>query len=155
MDVIRFGVIGLGFGQHHVRTLANMPEAKLVAVADRSPDLPGGLNGFAAAYGATAYRDGVEMIEREELDAVSICTPRKMIARAAASTSRTRAPPPIQTCSPTTDTAWIAPPPDRLTSTRSQLAPPSVERRMRLTCRRKTRRSFRCTRRRRAACRTA
>ena len=74
MDVIRMGVIGLGFGQHHVRTLANMPEAKLVAVADRSPDLPGGLNGFAAAYGAAAYRDGIEMIQREELDAVSLCT---------------------------------------------------------------------------------
>jgi predicted dehydrogenase len=76
MDKIRIGVVGLGFGQHHVRTLANMPQAKLAAVADRSPNpnLAGGLEGFAAAYGAAAYRDGVEMIEREELDAVSICT---------------------------------------------------------------------------------
>jgi len=74
MDKIKIGVIGLGFGQQHVRTLANMPEAELVAVADRNPDLPGGLEGYAAAYGAAAYRDGVEMIEREELDAVSICT---------------------------------------------------------------------------------
>ena len=74
MNKFRIGVIGLGFGQHHVRTLANMPEAELVAVADRHPDLPAGLEGFAAAYGAAAYRDGIEMIEREELDAVSICT---------------------------------------------------------------------------------
>ena len=37
---IRIGVIGLGFGRHHVRTLANMPEAELVAVADRHPRPP-------------------------------------------------------------------------------------------------------------------
>ena len=59
MSKIRIGVIGLGFGRHHVRTLANMPDAQLVAVADRSPDLPGGLEGFAAAYGAAAYRDAL------------------------------------------------------------------------------------------------
>ena len=36
MDPIRIGVIGLRFGQQHVRTLANMEEAQLVAVADRN-----------------------------------------------------------------------------------------------------------------------
>ena len=36
MDKIRIGVIGLRFGQWHVRTLANMPEAQLVAIADRA-----------------------------------------------------------------------------------------------------------------------
>ncbi|MBN1580831.1 MAG: Gfo/Idh/MocA family oxidoreductase [Anaerolineae bacterium] len=71
---IRIGVVGLGFGQHHVRTLANMDEARLVAVADRHPDVPGGLDGYARQYGAKAYQDGIEMIERESLDAVSLCT---------------------------------------------------------------------------------
>ena len=70
---LRIGVIGLGFGQHHVRTLANMAEAKLVAVADRSFDAPGGLTDFAARYNANAYRDGLEMMARERLDAVSLC----------------------------------------------------------------------------------
>ena len=80
MSKIRIGVIGLGFGRHHVRTLANMEDAQLVAVADRNPTglAPGRegaerLETYAASYGATAYRDGVEMIECEELDAVSIC----------------------------------------------------------------------------------
>lgn len=73
MSTIRIGVIGLKFGRHHVRTLANMEDAQVVAVADRS-DVPGGLEAYAASYGATAYRDGIEMIERQELDAVSICT---------------------------------------------------------------------------------
>ena len=73
MDRIRIGVIGLGFGRFHVRTLANMEEAELVAIADTNPDLPGGLEGYAAGYGAKAYRDGIEMMEKEELDAVSLC----------------------------------------------------------------------------------
>jgi predicted dehydrogenase len=74
MEKIRIGVIGLKFGQHHVRTLANMDDARLVAIADRHPDVPGGLEVYAAQYGARAYHDGLEMIEREELDAVSLCT---------------------------------------------------------------------------------
>jgi predicted dehydrogenase len=79
MSTIRIGVIGLRFGRHHVRTLANMEDVQVVAVADRNPDpalrgAPGGLEAYAASYGATAYHDGLEMIEREELDAVSICT---------------------------------------------------------------------------------
>ena len=73
MNRVRIGVVGLGFGQQHVRTLANMIDAELVAVADRSSNLPGGLEGYAAHYGAKAYRDGVEMIEQEGLDAVTIC----------------------------------------------------------------------------------
>jgi predicted dehydrogenase len=72
MDRIRIGVIGLGFGLQHVRTLVNMPEAHLVAVADRNSAHSG--EAVAAQYGARAYRDGVEMLENEALDAVSICT---------------------------------------------------------------------------------
>lgn len=74
MDRIRIGVIGLGFGQHHVRTLANLAAADLVAVADRNPDAAGGLDAYAAQYGATPYCDGIEMMDRAPLDAVSICT---------------------------------------------------------------------------------
>jgi predicted dehydrogenase len=74
MDAIRIGVIGLGFGQHHVHTLANMPEARITAVADLKVGFPGGLQAYAARYGAEGYRDGLAMIESEDLDAVSICT---------------------------------------------------------------------------------
>ena len=72
---IRFGVIGLNFGQQIVRTLANIEEAQLVAIAHRHDDhLPGGLEDYAAKYEAAAYRDGSEMLEKEKLDAVCICT---------------------------------------------------------------------------------
>ena len=73
MGPLKWGVIGLGFGQHHVRTLVNMAQVDLVAVADRNPDVPGGLEAYAVQYGVRAYRDGIKMIENEELDAVSLC----------------------------------------------------------------------------------
>ena len=86
MDKIRIGVVGLGFGQHHVRTLANLDAYEVVAVADRVPDLPDGLAAYAKHYGATPYEDAIEMMEAEKLDAVSICTSprwRKPIIEAA------------------------------------------------------------------------
>ena len=75
MEKIRIGVIGLRFGRQLVRTLANMEDADIVALADRSFDLPSGLYDYAAQYGAVAYLDGIEMMRQEELDAVVICTP--------------------------------------------------------------------------------
>lgn len=74
MQKIRIGVVGLRFGRQHVRTFANMEDVELVAIADRNPNLPEGLDAFAAHYGAKAWQDGVAMIEEAELDAVSICT---------------------------------------------------------------------------------
>ncbi|MEM7736655.1 MAG: Gfo/Idh/MocA family oxidoreductase [Deinococcota bacterium] len=71
---INIGVVGLKFGHYHVQTLANLPGVRLVAVADRSAELPKGLDAYAHSYGATAYRDGLELLDHPELDAVSICT---------------------------------------------------------------------------------
>lgn len=70
MDKVRIGVIGLRFGQHLVRTLANMPGVKLAAVADRSSHFVEGLDAYAAGVGAKAYIAGMSMIEQEALDAV-------------------------------------------------------------------------------------
>jgi predicted dehydrogenase len=70
-EPIRIGVIGLGFGQHHVRTLVNLDGAKLVAVADRRQE-----RGEACArqYGVTGYTDGIEMMQKEDLAAVCVCS---------------------------------------------------------------------------------
>jgi predicted dehydrogenase len=73
MDKIRIGVIGLGFGQLHVRTLVNMEEAHLVAVADHTTGAPDRLRTVAEQYGIKGYHDGLEMLEQETLDAVSLC----------------------------------------------------------------------------------
>ncbi len=73
MERIRIGVVGLGFGRHHVRTLANMEEAHLVAAADDRVGGPDPPEAFAAAHGAAFYAGGLRMMERERLDAVSLC----------------------------------------------------------------------------------
>lgn len=70
---MRVGVLGLGFGIHLVHTLANRADVTLAALADRNPDR--GVKGLADRYGATGYRDGPEMIDRADLDAVVIATP--------------------------------------------------------------------------------
>lgn len=87
MNPLRIGVVGLGFGQLHVYTLANMHDVRITALADKQGNVPGGMDAFAARYGAKAYASAEEMIEREELDAISICTSpryREKVIRAAA-----------------------------------------------------------------------
>ena len=69
---VRIGVIGLKFGYQHVQTLLTMPEVELVAVADRSADVS-----YLSRYGIKVYRDGLELLQGETLDAVSICTSPK------------------------------------------------------------------------------
>ncbi len=72
MDKIRVGVVGLNFGRYHVRTFSVMDEYRLVAIADRTAT---DLDDYAARHGATPYRDALEMMAQEDLDAVSLCVP--------------------------------------------------------------------------------
>jgi predicted dehydrogenase len=65
---VRIGVIGLKFGYFHVQTLLTMPDVELVAVADRSADAS-----YVSRYGVKSYKDGLELLQQEKLDAVSIC----------------------------------------------------------------------------------
>jgi predicted dehydrogenase len=69
---LRMGVIGLRFGYHHVQTLLTMTDVELVAVADRSAD-----TSYVSKYGVKTYQDGLELLQQEKLDAVSICTSPK------------------------------------------------------------------------------
>lgn len=72
-EPIRVGVVGYGFGEHHVRTLVNLSEANLVAVADfqRLEHL----RSVAERQGFRAYGSAAEMIAHEALDAITICVP--------------------------------------------------------------------------------
>jgi predicted dehydrogenase len=73
---IRLGVIGAGtFGQNHLITfsqLARQGRAELIAVADINPSL---LKTRSNEFGIRSYLDYREMLEQENLDAVSIATP--------------------------------------------------------------------------------
>jgi predicted dehydrogenase len=77
-DRTRIGIVGLKLGQWHVETIAAMPDAVVAAVAENNPANVGGdVPKYAAQIGARAYSDGVEMMEKETLDAVSLCVSPK------------------------------------------------------------------------------
>ena len=70
---LRFGIVGAGvIAPTHAKAISGLPDAELVAVADI---LPQKAEKLAAAYGCTAYADVQQMLAREKLDVVEICTP--------------------------------------------------------------------------------
>jgi hypothetical protein len=71
---LRVGLAGVGrFGQLHAGVLADLPGVELAALAD--PD-PIGLARVADRHGVTArYRDALELIADDSLDAVVLATP--------------------------------------------------------------------------------
>ncbi|MBA4492849.1 Gfo/Idh/MocA family protein [Paenactinomyces guangxiensis] len=82
MKKVRVGIIGCGSiaKYRHIAEYADHPDVELAAFCDI---VTGRAESFAAQYGGKAYRDYVEMIEQESLDAVSICTPNVIHAPAA------------------------------------------------------------------------
>ena len=76
---VRVGVIGAGAicRDHHIPSLARMPGAVLVAVAD--PD-PGARERVRAGAGAAVHEDPGELIARGDLDAVVIGAPSHLHA---------------------------------------------------------------------------
>ena len=66
------GASGFGMGHAHARGYAASPEAALVALADLSQE---NARAFQAEHGGEQiYQDYREMLAREHLDIVSICT---------------------------------------------------------------------------------
>jgi predicted dehydrogenase len=72
---LRVGIIGLGIGARHASSYALLPNVEIVAMADPAPNrLGASVEEFCGHYGAKPYTNGYEMMEKEKLDAVSICT---------------------------------------------------------------------------------
>lgn len=72
MEKLRVGVIGIGFiGAAHVEALRRLGYVDVVAVADAG----GGAAKAESLYVPHGYDDYREMIQKEDLDAVHICTP--------------------------------------------------------------------------------
>jgi UDP-N-acetyl-2-amino-2-deoxyglucuronate dehydrogenase len=71
---LRFALVGAGvIGKVHARALIDLPDvAELVAVVDRDPAKAKAL---AGQYGAEASTDLDAMLRRDDIDAVTICTP--------------------------------------------------------------------------------
>ena len=72
---VKVGIIGTGWiAEAHAVEYKKMPDVEVVALADL---VPGKAEKFKATWGldgARCYLSGHEMLENEELDAVSICT---------------------------------------------------------------------------------
>ena len=70
---VRVGMIGAGrMANVHANCMADIPEARIVAVADILPERAQALS---ERTGATAYTDYRKMLDREQLDAVYVATP--------------------------------------------------------------------------------
>jgi predicted dehydrogenase len=83
---LRVGLIGCGkVANLHARALAQVPEAELVAVCSRSADKAAE---FAGQYGVAGYADLSEMIERERVQVLIICTPHPNHAAPAITAAR-------------------------------------------------------------------
>ncbi len=74
MKKIKLGLIGCGrISKNHFEAVSQIPEADFVAVCDIIPEKA---QAAAGTYGSKAiYTNHLEMLEKEKLDAVSICTP--------------------------------------------------------------------------------
>ena len=71
---LRVGIIGCGWiAEAHLKEYLNMPDVEVVAFADL---VPGKAEAFAKKNGAGGryYLSHADMLDNEELDAVSICT---------------------------------------------------------------------------------
>src|SRR6266568_1001923 len=70
---LRFGIIGCGvIARFHAEAITSLPDAQLIAVADSIPERAQKLG---EAFQVTPYSDFQEMLAREQLDVVDICTP--------------------------------------------------------------------------------
>ena len=73
---MRVAVIGLaGVGRAHVDRWAKSPNAELVSVCDINRQIA---DEFASEYEVKGYASTEEMLDREDLTAISICTPPKV-----------------------------------------------------------------------------
>ena len=72
MEPLRVGVIGLGIGTAHLVAYSKLTDVQIIAVADLRQEVA---QREAVRFGAKAYADAHQMIAKEKLDAVSICTP--------------------------------------------------------------------------------
>jgi predicted dehydrogenase len=73
VDAVRVGVVGAGWiAREHRRVLDDVADAELAAVCDTDLDRAGAL---ADGTGARTYADWRELLDREDLGALFVCTP--------------------------------------------------------------------------------
>jgi len=77
-EIVRFGLIGCGrISPRHIQSLAQIPSGSLVAVADV---IESRAERAAGETGAEPYTDYRRLLDRRDIDVVTICTPSGMHA---------------------------------------------------------------------------
>ncbi|MFW9830237.1 MAG: Gfo/Idh/MocA family oxidoreductase [Candidatus Thorarchaeota archaeon] len=73
MKPIGVGVIGIGaWGKNHIRIFSELEETTLVAIAERDTERG---KAFSKKYDTIHYASADELFRRNDIDAVTICTP--------------------------------------------------------------------------------
>ncbi|MEY7848399.1 Gfo/Idh/MocA family protein [Natrarchaeobius sp. A-rgal3] len=73
MTTVRYGIVGVGgFGSAHAKYVDRIDGATLVAGAATTES---SVASFGSSFDAAGYTDHLEMLESEDLDAISVCTP--------------------------------------------------------------------------------
>jgi len=81
VDPIRAAVIGLGIGRHHIQAFQHVPGVEVVAIADTDEKaLDRARSDFSIPFATTEYQ---RVLERDDVDIVSICTPDRFHAEQA------------------------------------------------------------------------
>ena len=76
MKPIGIGIIGAGrMGETHAAGFTALENVRVLAIADSNPERA---DQFAQKQNCTAYTDYRELLEREDIDAVSICLPHTL-----------------------------------------------------------------------------
>jgi len=77
-EELGFGVVGLGMGKHHCRSVSEAKGARLVAVCDLDEER---LAPMVARYGCKSYTSFEEMLKDDEIQVVNVATPSGMHAQ--------------------------------------------------------------------------
>lgn len=76
MEKVRVGIIGIGIGRVHLQAYKKHPKAEVLALCDvREEETKKLAEEYGVPYVFTDYK---KMLEMEELDAVSVCTPNHL-----------------------------------------------------------------------------
>jgi predicted dehydrogenase len=74
-EKLKIGVIGLGMGAAHIKGYMKHPNAEIVAIAARPDPRTAALGENFPTFKGKLYSDGMEMLEKEKLDIVSVAVP--------------------------------------------------------------------------------
>src|SRR5690606_28021229 len=79
VEKLRFGIIGCGrVAPRHAQSIQQLDNTELIAIADIREDRA---ENFHSKYGAEPYTDYQDMLARDDIDVICVCTPSGLHAQ--------------------------------------------------------------------------